>query len=104
MLPGGANYLWGFDCDARLAVYPANRKRDMEKKRIVLRELSCRTASELPAPELPVTVEAGRRRSRPAAVRQLRRCTPGAELAPKLFGSSAAVRQLSSGSTIPFYS
>ena len=27
--------------------------RDMEKKRIVLRELSCRTASELPAPELP---------------------------------------------------
>ena len=30
--------------------------RDMEKKRIVLRELSCRTASELPAPELPAAV------------------------------------------------
>ncbi|CAL8379008.1 unnamed protein product [Boreogadus saida] len=27
--------------------------RDMEKKGIVLRELSCRTASELPAPKLP---------------------------------------------------
>ena len=32
--------------------------RDMEKKRIVFRELSCLTASELPAPELPATVEA----------------------------------------------
>ena len=32
--------------------------RNMENKRIVLRELSCRTASELPAPELPAAVEA----------------------------------------------
>ena len=32
--------------------------RDMEKKRIVLRELSCRTASQLPAPELPAAVKA----------------------------------------------
>ncbi|CAL8336550.1 unnamed protein product [Boreogadus saida] len=30
--------------------------RDMEKKGIVLRELSCRTASELPVPELPADV------------------------------------------------
>jgi hypothetical protein len=37
--------------------------RDMEKKRIVLRELSCRTASELPAPELPAAVEAVRPQS-----------------------------------------
>ncbi|CAL8310449.1 unnamed protein product [Boreogadus saida] len=50
--------------------------RDIEKKRIGLRELSCRTASELPAPELP------------AAVRQ---CTPGAELVPKLGGSSSGL-------------
>jgi hypothetical protein len=27
--------------------------RDMEEKGIVLRELKCRTAAELPAPELP---------------------------------------------------
>ena len=27
--------------------------RDMEKKGILLRELSCRTASELPAPKVP---------------------------------------------------
>ena len=47
--------------------------RDMENKRIVLRELSCRTASELPAPELPDW------------------CTPGAELAPKLGGSSSGL-------------
>ena len=41
--------------------------RDMEKKGIVLRELSCRTASELPAPKLPdyspSTVEAIRPQS-----------------------------------------
>ncbi|CAL8395069.1 unnamed protein product [Boreogadus saida] len=37
--------------------------RDMEKKRIVLWELSCRTASELPAPELPAAVEAVRLQS-----------------------------------------
>ena len=37
--------------------------RDMEKKRIVLRELSCRTASELPAPELPAAAEAVRPQS-----------------------------------------
>ncbi|CAL8368632.1 unnamed protein product [Gadus morhua 'NCC'] len=74
----------------------------------------------------PLAGAAGRRQSRPAAVQQLWRCTPGAELAPKLggsssglaapadeqlrrtsssgWGSSAAVRQLTSGSTIPFYS
>ena len=34
--------------------------RDMEEKGIVLRELSCRTASELPAQELPAAVEAVR--------------------------------------------
>ena len=50
----------------------------MEEKRIVLPELSCRTAPELP---LPAAVEA----VRPPAVR---RCTPGAELRPKLSGCS----------------
>ena len=37
--------------------------RDMEKKRIALRELSCRTASELLASELPAAVEAARPQS-----------------------------------------
>ena len=37
--------------------------RDMEKKWIVLRGLSGRTASELPAPELPAIVEAVRPQS-----------------------------------------
>ena len=37
--------------------------RDMEEKGIVLREMSCRTAAALPAPELPATVEAGRPQS-----------------------------------------
>ena len=37
--------------------------RDMEKKRILLRELNCGTASELPAPELPAAVEAVRLQS-----------------------------------------
>ena len=58
--------------------------RDMEEKGIVLRELSCRNAAELPPPG-------------------------AAGLPPKLWrqsagGSSAAVRQLSAGSTIPFCS
>jgi hypothetical protein len=104
--------------------------RGMEEKGIVLRELSCRTAAELSVPKL--WWQSGRRRSRPAAaealaaVQQLRRCTPGAALPPKLSGccsgctpgaelppkfrrlsgggSSAVVRQLSSGSTVPFSS
>ena len=61
--------------------------RDMEEKGIVLRELSCRTASELPAQELPAAVEA----VRPPPKLQLRGCTPGAELAPKLGGSSSGL-------------
>ncbi|CAL8236628.1 unnamed protein product [Boreogadus saida] len=44
---------------------------DMEEKGIALPELSCRTGTEASA-----------------AVRQLRRCTPGAELPPKLCGCS----------------
>ncbi|CAL8279845.1 unnamed protein product [Boreogadus saida] len=44
---------------------------DMEEKGIALPELSCRTGAEVSA-----------------AVRQLRRCTPGAELPPKLCGCS----------------
>ncbi|CAL8362061.1 unnamed protein product [Boreogadus saida] len=39
----------------------------------------------------PLARAAGRRQSRPAAVRQLGRCTPGAELAPKLGGSSSGL-------------
>ena len=38
-------------------------KRDMEKKRIVLRDLSCRNASKLPAPELLAPDEAVRPQS-----------------------------------------
>ncbi|CAL8338257.1 unnamed protein product [Boreogadus saida] len=87
--------------------------RDMEEKEIVVRELRCRTAAELRTPQLP----SGHRRAS-AAVQQLRRCTLGAELPPKLSGCSsrcppgaeksgggswAAVRQLSPGSTIPFF-
>ena len=60
--------------------------RDMEKKRIVLRELSCRTASELPVPKLPDYSPAA-----VEAIRPLRRCTPGDELAPKLGGSSSGL-------------
>ena len=51
---GGRNF--GIDCLKSM-------NRDMEKKRIVLRELSCRTNSEFPAPELPATVEAVRPQS-----------------------------------------
>ncbi|CAL8260848.1 unnamed protein product [Boreogadus saida] len=53
--------------------------RDMEKKRIVLRELSCRTASQLPVPELPAAVVAVRPQSgRSPAVQaaQLREYNP----------------------------
>ena len=53
----------------------------MEKNGIVLTELSCRTAAELPPPELP---------------KHLRQSGSSSG------GSSAAVRQLSSVSTIPF--
>ncbi|CAL8326581.1 unnamed protein product [Boreogadus saida] len=78
----------------------ASMNRDTEGKGIVLRELSCRTAAEIPTPELPDCCFGGssapgvHRRSRSdaaeasAAVRQLRRCTPGAELPPKLSGCS----------------
>ncbi|CAL8341832.1 unnamed protein product [Boreogadus saida] len=79
--------------------------RDIEGKGIVLREYF-RSATELPAPELldccrtaaeasaapPEKRKSGLPRSRPAAaeaaIRQLRRCTPGAELPPKLSGCS----------------
>ncbi|CAL8372658.1 unnamed protein product [Boreogadus saida] len=67
---------------------------DMEEKGIVLRELSCRTAAELPAPELPDCCRSCPppkpfgRYGASAAVRQFRRCTPGAEMPPKLSGCS----------------
>jgi hypothetical protein len=47
--------------------------RDMEKKRIVLRELSCRTAAQLLAPELPAAVEAVRPQSS-SVLRELNWC------------------------------
>ncbi|CAL8341455.1 unnamed protein product [Boreogadus saida] len=56
--------------------------RDMEEKGIVLRELSCRTAAELPAPELPDC----RRQSCSAAGSPA--VYSGAELPPKLSGCS----------------
>ncbi|CAL8337051.1 unnamed protein product [Boreogadus saida] len=52
--------------------------RDMEEKGMVFRELSCRTA----AASVLAAAEAF------AAVRQLQRCTPGAELPRKLSGCS----------------
>ena len=58
--------------------------RDMEEKGIVLRELSCRTAAELPPPELPdgrtAAIEAVRP---PPAVRQLRQGELGGSPAEK---------------------
>ncbi|CAL8360933.1 unnamed protein product [Boreogadus saida] len=84
--------------------------RDMEEKGILLRELSCRAAAELPAPDLPGLAavqlpEYTRRSSRKASVAvQLPEYTAGAAglpLKPRRQsggGSSAAVPQLSSGS------
>ncbi|CAL8398198.1 unnamed protein product [Gadus morhua 'NCC'] len=84
--------------------------RDMEEKGIVAWELSCRTAAELPARELlgcrrsfAVTAEAAGITPKPSG-RQSGNSggPPGAEKSGG--GRSVAVRQLSSGSAIPFSS
>ncbi|CAL8370756.1 unnamed protein product [Boreogadus saida] len=70
--------------------------RDMEEKGIALRELSCRTAAKLPAPDLPASA---------AVVFWSTLAGAAGKLRPQSGGdSSVAFRQLSSGSTIPFFS
>ena len=98
--------------------------RDMEEKGIVLRELSCRTTTKLPPPDLPALaavqlLEYTRRSSRVASTavqlpeytrrssRWLRRQFSSRSTSPELPDcgiSSAEVRELSSGSAIPFSS
>ncbi|CAL8388436.1 unnamed protein product [Boreogadus saida] len=68
--------------------------RDMEEKGIVLRELRCRTAAEASA-MFKASAAIRPPSSRPAAAKAL---SAVRQLC------SAAIRQLSSGSTIPFFS
>ena len=74
---------FGFDCLKSIL------NRDMEVKGIVLPELSCRTATEAPPPELPDCCQsfgsssatpAGGARSQSGSSGGERDCTPGAEL------------------------
>ncbi|CAL8361436.1 unnamed protein product [Boreogadus saida] len=83
----------------------------MEEKGIVLRELGCRTAAELPPPELPDCRRATPTGAPPTGAPPTGAPPTGAPGVPPLDlqqesggGSSSAVRQLSSRSTIPFSS